>query len=60
MLQLEIVLDDPVVNDDDSSRTVAVGVRILLGRSTVGRPPGVSDAVNSVGRIRAERIFEIH
>ena len=60
VLELQVVLDDPVVNDDDFPGAVAVGVGILLSWSTVSRPPGVADAVNAVGRIVAQRILEIH
>ncbi len=44
LLDLEIVLEDPVVHDDETARTVGVGMGVLLGRPTVRRPPRVADA----------------
>ncbi len=40
----EEVLDDPVVDDDDPTRRVAVRVGVLLRRPAVRRPAGVADA----------------
>jgi len=56
--QIEVVLDDPVVHDDDLSRAIAVGVRVLLGRPAVGRPARVADPVLTVQRIDGEDFFE--
>jgi hypothetical protein len=38
------VLDDPVVDHRDRAVGRQVGVRVAVGRTTVGRPPGVPDA----------------
>ena len=57
-LQIEIVLDDPVVDDDDAARAVAVRVRVLLGRAAVRRPPRVADAVLALERIAGQHLFE--
>ena len=43
-LELQEVLDDPVVDDDDPPRGVPVRVGVLLGGAAVGRPAGVADA----------------
>ena len=39
-----VVLDDPVVDDRDLARGVAVRVRVAVGRPTVGGPAGVAEA----------------
>ena len=52
VLQLEVVLDDAVVDDDDAAGAVAVRMRVLLGRPSVGRPARVADAVEPVDRLR--------
>ena len=57
-LQIEVVLDDPVVDDDDAAGAVAVRVRVLLGRPAVGRPAGVADAVVPFERIDREHFLE--
>jgi hypothetical protein len=47
------------VHHDDATRTVAVRVRVLFGRSSVRRPARVADAVSTVERLEANRLFEI-
>jgi hypothetical protein len=42
--QLEVVLDDPVEHDPDTSTRVVVRVRVALHDGAVGGPPGVADA----------------
>ena len=44
LLDGEVVLDDPVVHDDEAARAVGMGMRVLVGRAAVGRPPRVADA----------------
>src|SRR5207244_4946304 len=44
LLQREIVLQDPVVDDDERARAVGVGVGVFLGGAAVGGPAGVPDA----------------
>jgi hypothetical protein len=38
----------------------AVRVRVLLGRTSVRRPPRVAHAVEAVHRILANRVLEVH
>ena len=56
-LQLEVVLDDPVVDDGDAF--VLVGMRILVRRLPVGRPAGVPDARRALRRRVAKPVFQI-
>ena len=42
--ELRVVLDDPVEDDVDRVRVVAVGVRVLLGDAAVRGPAGVGEA----------------
>ncbi len=44
LLELHVVLDDPVDHDVDAVFRVVVRVGVLLGHATVGRPAGVPDA----------------
>jgi hypothetical protein len=57
-LQIQVVLDDPVVDDHDPAGAVAVRVRILLGRPAVRRPSRVADAVVSVDRGRRDDLLQ--
>ena len=57
-LQIEVVLDDPVVDDDDAPGAVAMRMRVLLGRPAVRRPARVADAVVPVERVDREDLFE--
>jgi hypothetical protein len=43
-LQLEVVLDDPVVDDGEALGHVHVRVSICIRRLSMGRPPGVADS----------------
>jgi len=58
LLDLQVVLDDPVVDDDQ--RAVAIGVRmgVLFGRPAVGRPARVANAERARQRPLAEDAFE--
>ena len=60
VFQLEVVLDDAVVNDDDSARAVTMRVCVLLGGTAVRGPSCVADTVNAFCRVVAQRILEIH
>ena len=53
-LQIQVVLDDPVVHDDDAPRAVAVGVRVLLRGTSVRGPARVAHAVLAVERMCIE------
>ena len=57
-LQLQVVLDNPVVHDDDAAGAVAVGVGVFLGRPAVSRPPGVAQTVVAVHRVLGDRFLE--
>ena len=47
-LQIEVVLDDPVVDDDDAAGAVAVRMGVLLGRAVRASP-------SACGRCRSRR-----
>src|SRR6266851_9631 len=55
----EIVLDDAVVDDDEGSGAVAVGVRVLFGGAAVGGPAGVADAEGAVEGVGGDDGFEV-
>ena len=57
-LQIEVVLDDPVVDDDDPAGAVAMRVRVLLGRPSVRRPARVADAVLAVHGVHRDRLLQ--
>jgi hypothetical protein len=59
ILDLEIVLDDPVVDDDERAVTVGVRMGVLFGRTAVSRPAGVTDAERARQRPLTEDTFEI-
>ena len=48
--QLDVVLDDAVVDDGQASRAVEMGVGVLGGRLTMGRPTGVTHPTAGSGR----------
>ena len=58
-LELEVVFDDAVVDDDDASGAIAVGVGVLFGGAAVGGPAGVADAVGAVERVLAQDFFYV-
>src|SRR5256714_2615841 len=57
--ELEIIFDDAVVDDDDLSGAVAVGMRVFFGGPAVGGPAGVADAVGAVDGRFLQGFFEI-
>ena len=57
LFQRQVIFDDTVVNDNDSSRLVAVRMSVLLGRTAVRRPACVADAVIPFERILLDRFF---
>jgi hypothetical protein len=59
LLQIQVVLDDPVVHHDELSRAVAVGMGVLLGRTSVRGPARVADAVVAADRIEADHLLEV-
>src|SRR5262245_22271040 len=58
MLQIEIVLDDPVVHHDDAAGAVAVRMGVLFGGTSVRGPAGMPDAVLTVDRAGRDDLFE--
>jgi hypothetical protein len=58
-LQLKVVFDDAVVNHHHPAGLIAVRVSVLLGRTSVGRPPCVADAVIPVERLEANCLLQI-
>ena len=53
VLQGLVVLDDPVVDDGDAALAINVGMRVLVGRSSVSRPSRICPA----GRSPSARAF---
>ena len=58
-LQLEIVFDNAVVDHDDASRAVAMGMRILFRGTAMRRPAGVTDAEGALQRVLVENLFKV-
>src|SRR5436190_23978692 len=54
-----MVFDDAVVNHDDLPGLVAMRMRVFLGRTSVGRPTCVADAVRTIERFQANAFFKI-
>ena len=50
MFELQIIFDNAVVNDDDFTGAVAVGMGIFFGWPAVRGPARVADPVHSVER----------
>jgi hypothetical protein len=59
VLQLEIVLDDAVMDDDDTARAVTMRVGILFGGPSVCGPPGVPYTVEPINWFALDRAFEV-
>jgi hypothetical protein len=58
ILEVQVVLDDAVMDHDDSARAIAVRVRVFLGRPAVGRPARVSDPVIPFDRVYGDDFLE--
>ena len=58
-LQLEVVLDDPVVHHHDAPGAIAMRMSIFLGRPAVRGPAGVANAEGAVQRMVAQNFFQI-
>jgi len=56
-LERDVVLDDSVVDDDNASLAVPMGVSVFLSGTTMGRPPRVSDAELAGERLLLEKIL---
>ena len=59
VLQVEVVLDDPVVDDNDAPGTVTMGMGVFLGGPTVRRPARMADAVIALERLRGDDVLEV-
>src|SRR5579859_860084 len=59
LFQLEIILDDPVVNNHDLAGAVAVGVRIFFRGAAVRGPASVSDTIRALDRRLLNDFFEV-
>ena len=59
-LQIEVVLDDPVVDDDDAARcSRGAGWAFSSVGPAVRRPAGVADAVVALERLRGDDVLEV-
>jgi hypothetical protein len=59
LFERKIVLDDAVVDDDNATRAVPVRVGVLFGRTAVGGPPRVPDAISAIEGLVADDLFEV-
>ena len=58
-LQRNVILDDPVMHDDDSPRAIAMRVSIFFSGTAVGGPAGMADSIGSIERLEADNFFEV-
>src|SRR5215470_17947170 len=58
VLQIKVVLDDPVVDDDDLAGAVPVWVSVFFGRPPVGGPSRVPDAVLTGDRMTVDDVLQ--
>src|SRR5438552_1539069 len=58
-LDLEVVFQDAVVDDDERTAAVGVGVGVVVGRPAVGGPPGVPDPDSAGERALAQDALKI-
>jgi hypothetical protein len=59
LFEREIVLDDTVVNHHDLSGAIAMRMGVLLGRTAVGGPARVADAVGALHGVHTNGILEV-
>ena len=59
LLQVDVIFDDAVVHDDDFAGAIAMRMRVFFGGAPVRGPARVADAVDSIERSGANRLFEI-
>ena len=55
----DVVFDDAVVDDDEGTGAVAVGMRVLFSGAAVGGPAGVADAEGAVDGVGGDDGFEV-
>ena len=58
-LELQIIFDDPIVNDNDPSLTVTMRMRILFGRPAVRRPACVAQTVATTEGLLAQKQLQV-
>ena len=58
-LQRNVVLDNPVVHDHDSSGAVAMRVGVLFRGTAMCGPAGMTDAVGAIERLEPDHLFQI-
>src|SRR4051812_45341971 len=59
MLELEVVFDDPVLNDRDLAAGIAVRVGVLLSHRAVGGPARVADPARPTGGLLAQMRYQV-
>src|SRR5208337_780158 len=59
LFERQVVFDDAVVDDDDASGAVAVGVSIFFGGTATRCKEGVADAIGSVEWPQPDGLFEV-
>src|SRR5262245_32160219 len=59
VFQRQEVLNDAVVNDDNATRAVAMGMRILFSRPAVRSPTRMTDSVSTVERPQPNGLFKV-
>src|SRR5579864_7051772 len=59
LLQAEIVLHDPVVDDHNLAGAVAMRMSVFFGRTTVCCPAGMAYAVRAMEWLLPNRLFQI-
>ena len=58
-LQGQVILDDAVMRDNDTSLAIAVRMRVFFGRTPVGRPTRMAETELPRDRLLCEQLFEI-
>ncbi|GBC77639.1 hypothetical protein HRbin08_01118 [bacterium HR08] len=58
-LQRQIVLQDPVVDDGQTSRAITMRMRVLHGRPPVRGPARVSDPVGPIEGVEADQLLQV-
>ena len=59
LLQRQVVFDDAIVYNDNPARAIAVRMRVFFGRTAMGGPTSVANAVSAVQWILPDHFFEI-
>ena len=59
MFQSQVIFDNAVMHHHDVAVTIAMRVRVLFGRTAMGRPARMADAVFAVDRAQPQRVFQV-